>query len=355
MAVKLDRKRRWLHVRNYADKTHGIKLNFSSVHSNYYSAWKYTTKEDNEYLQSQDHPDLKNAQPPTQDASDVRKGNAKKKDGKNCIKRKRKSRLSIFDVSQLALEKGIHNRVQLLALANLQKKKKKEGKTDLAEFIAHRGYKAVEEGISIGWDIERALETLARKEKTRMEVMNEVKQKDCVPGCNQRWLSIAQDILKRNSIIHTKFSQAVETLLTEGRGKYRNLLLIGPHDCGKTFLFNPLNSIYDTFTNPATTNFAWVGAENSEVIFLNDFRWSEKIIPWHDLLLLLEGQTVHLPAPKIHYAHDIEFSKDAPIFATSKDEIVYVKGGALEARVCGMMRDRWCIFQFQAQIPQAEQ
>ena len=52
MPVKLDRKRRWLHVRNYADKTHEVKLNFSSVHSNYYSVWKYTTKEDNEYLQS---------------------------------------------------------------------------------------------------------------------------------------------------------------------------------------------------------------------------------------------------------------------------------------------------------------
>ena len=98
-----------------------------------------------------------------------------------------------------------------------------------------------------------------------------------------------------------------------------------------------------------------MGAENCEVIFLNDFRWSEKIIPWHDSLLLLEGQTVHFPAPKTHYAHDIEFSKDAPIFATSKDEIVYVKGGALDARECGMMRARWRIFQFQAQIPQAEQ
>jgi len=64
MAVTLDRKRWWLYVRNYAEK-HAVKLNFSSVHSNYYSTWKYTTKENNDYLQLQDHPDLKKAQPPT--------------------------------------------------------------------------------------------------------------------------------------------------------------------------------------------------------------------------------------------------------------------------------------------------
>jgi len=89
---------------------------------------------------------LKNAQPPTQDACDVRKGNGTKTGRKNYIKRKRKPCLSIFDVSQLAVEKRIHNQVQLLALANL------------AEFIANRGYKAVDEAISIGSDIEGAPE-----------------------------------------------------------------------------------------------------------------------------------------------------------------------------------------------------
>ena len=46
-----------------------------------------------------------------------------------------------------------------------------------------------------------------------------------------------------------------------------------------------------------TTNmFAWVGAEQSEEVFLNDFLCSAQIIPWHDFLMLLEGQTVQ-PAP----------------------------------------------------------
>jgi len=68
VAVKLDQNRRWLMVRNYAEKKQGLKLNFSSSHANYFSAWKYTTKDDKEYLESECHPELKNA-PQTQEAS----------------------------------------------------------------------------------------------------------------------------------------------------------------------------------------------------------------------------------------------------------------------------------------------
>ena len=110
---------------------------------------------------------------------------------------------------------------------------------------------------------------------------------------------MAIDILTRNGIDVMAFVGAVRVLLQKGRGKYRNIYLKGPANCGKTFLLNPLNHIYSTFSNPATMTFAWVGAEDADVIFLNDFRWSKQIIPWHDLLLMLEGQLVHLPAPKV--------------------------------------------------------
>jgi hypothetical protein len=43
-----------------------------------------------------------------------------------------------------------------------------------------------------------------------------------------------------------------------------------------------------------------------------------------ELLLLLEGQTVHLPTPKNIYARDICIDRDTPIFATGKAEIKYI-------------------------------
>jgi hypothetical protein len=73
------------------------------------------------------------------------------------------------------------------------------------------------------------------------------------------------------------------------------------------------------------------------VVFLNDFRWSPQIIAWHDLLIMLEGQLVHLPAPKCHFAHDIVFDKDTPIFSTSKHQLVYLKSGVVDERETEMM------------------
>ena len=98
-----------------------------------------------------------------------------------------------------------------------------------------------------------------------------------------------------------------------------------------------------------------MGAEEAEIVFLNEFRWSQQIIAWHDLLLMLEGQLVHLPAPKSHFAKDTVFDSDTPILATSKHQLVFVKNGAIDERETVMMTVRWKVFNFNRQIPQAEQ
>ena len=77
-------------------------------------------------------------------------------------------------------------------------------------------------------------------------------------------------------------------------------------------------------SNPSTNRFAWVGVEQAEIIFLNDFRWSEKLISWQDLLKLLEGDAVHIAAPKTHFSKDIVMDKDTPIFATSISPIRFL-------------------------------
>lgn len=80
-------------------------------------------------------------------------------------------------------------------------------------------------------------------------------------------------------------------------------------------------------------------------------RWSAQIIPWHDLLLLLEEQNVYLPAPKTNLAKDIEFSRGTPIFCTCNEELCSVRDGVLDQTESQMMRVRWKIFAFHFQIP----
>ena len=123
----------------------------------------------------------------------------------------------------------------------------------------------------------------------------------------------------------------------------------------KTFVLNPLTSVYTTFYNPACTSFARVGAEDAGCIFLNDFCWSSQIIPWHDFLLMLEGQMVHLPTPKTHYAEDIVFGKDTPIFCASKQPIILIKNGVIDLRETAMMAVRWKIFHFSVRIAKQNQ
>ena len=104
-----------------------MKVNFSDRHCNYYSAWRYTTKEDADFIQSESHPDLSHSsQPCTSAASRAvsrKRSSGASTSGRRTSRKGRKS-LSIFDVSQIAVKIGIRTRLELLAYANNQKKKK---------------------------------------------------------------------------------------------------------------------------------------------------------------------------------------------------------------------------------------
>ena len=71
---------------------------------------------------------------------------------------------------------------------------------------------------------------------------------------------------------------------------------------------------------PSATSYAWVGLEECEIAYFNDFRYTPECIKWSDFLLLLERQTVNLPRPKNQFSSDLTISRDnaIPLFATSK-------------------------------------
>ena len=125
------------------------------------------------YIESPNHPDLANYLEQTSSQESRSRTRNASEDGNewNEGKRKRKRRrknLSVYDVSQIAVQKGIKTRLELLVLANQQKK---EGKTDLAEFIANRGSKAVDEALAVGWEIEEAEKKLERCKLSRTDIL----------------------------------------------------------------------------------------------------------------------------------------------------------------------------------------
>ena len=94
--------------------------------------------------------------------------------------------------------------------------------------------------------------------------------------------------------------------------------------------------------NLANDKDAWVESEKAKVFLLNDFRWSKDLIPWHDLLLLLEGETVKLLIPKNIYSEAIGISTDVTMFATSKSSIKH-RGtyNTSDHRETEMMAHKW--------------
>ena len=80
----------------------------------------------------------------------------------------------------IIVEKNVKSLVELQALAHQQKK---EGKTDLVEFLVNRTPRAVADILNTAWEIENAADKLARSKKTRLELLQEAKEKECTEGC----------------------------------------------------------------------------------------------------------------------------------------------------------------------------
>ena len=347
MAIKLTATSRWRAIRKLIDTKYGIKLNFSDSHENYYTAYSYVVKEDPDFVLSPGHPDLSNADPPP-----TTKATSQRKKAAKVSKKKKRKRLAVYDVVRIVQTKQIQSRLELMALAA---KWQEEGKTDLAEFVANRGPKIVNEAMETAKELNEAQKRLKRANKTRIELLEESAASACVDGCQGEWLSAAKEILVLNGIGIQDFSSALHDALKRGRGKYRNVYIYGPANCGKTFLLSPLKKIFECFMNPASGTFAWLGIENAEVVLLNDFRWKPSLIPWCELLQVLEGDTVHFPAPKNVMNKDIVLDKDTPFFATSDAPLALIKGGSIDRINTEMMQVRWHTFQLHQQIPQNEQ
>ena len=109
---------------------------------------------------SENHPDLQNC-PRIEKAIAGRKRMAqvsgKEKTKGRGDKKKRRERLSVYDVTQLIQSRAIKSRLELVCLAVRQNK---EGKRNLAEFIANRGSKTVDEALDLAKEFSEAEESM---------------------------------------------------------------------------------------------------------------------------------------------------------------------------------------------------
>lgn len=372
MAVKLSGTRRWNPIKSFLYKQHKISVHFSAKPVGYVAAYRYVCKDKliTEVLHSEGHSDMEViGSPKTKKAMCKSFSNARKRNstasstgtteetlsGSSALAPTAKvKRLTNTDVSRFLVKHNISKESELMKFA-LQRSA--NGECDLERFILNKTPKALVDLIATTWKMQSAPQTVEREGSSRIDIIKKHSKQECVNNCAGIWLESAREVLRKNNINVFVFASALRQSFMKGRQKNTNVLLIGPTNCGKSFLLNPIEIIFTTFINPATGRYAWVGIDECEVAYLNDFRWSAEIIAWSDFLLLLEGQTIHLPRPKNMYATDmcIDRSNTIPFFATSKGPIEYMgRYNICDERETEMMSSRWLTFPFSYQIPNSE-
>ena len=70
-------------------------------------------------------------------------------------------------------------------------------------------------------------------------------------NCNGVWLRLAEQVLRNNKLHSFVFAEALKTLIISGRGKHRNVVVIGSVNCDKTCLFRGMEKLFKVFCNPA--------------------------------------------------------------------------------------------------------
>lgn len=376
LCIALSNVRRWNEIKQILHRVHNIVVNFCENDGGYQSAYNYVCKSDKEVFHSQAHPNIKligspatksamnsyaqrrrkrkaEATSSAASAAPAPNTNAACSSASGGPPAKSCHRLTVTEVADFCINNNIRSRKALYKEAESQKR---NGKLDLYTFVLQRKKQSLDDLLETAWDMHDCLEDdRERENRDRMHVLYDTVNTRCVPGCEDKlWKRSALQLLEHNNIDWVTFAEAVKTLLFRGRGKYRNLILVGESNCGKSFLLEPLKKIYKVFDNPARDRFCWIGADEAEVILINDFRWKgPEQISWEDLLRLLEGQNTKLPAPKNHFAKDIVIDKDTPIFATGPYRIKHV-GRVNDDRENHMMEVRWRVFEFYRRLTEAE-
>ena len=101
----------------------------------------------------------------------------------------------------------------------MAEQQKKVGKLELYSYIINRNTKKIDEIINTTWDIRNSIRELERSKKSRLDILSEYLEEDCVLGCNNKWLEAAINTIQNNDIDVNSFASAVKLLLEKGRGK----------------------------------------------------------------------------------------------------------------------------------------
>ena len=329
MTVKLSTQSKWLQIKKEFYNRHNVQLHFSCKTYGYAKAYQYTTKSSPpEWIShSEGHEDLTPIRVRTEHcmAANVQRGKQGEEKKRRAATAAGSSKdktaqephdLRHKDVIKLVVDKKVGSYEHLQGMGEVRRRL---GEWDLFNYLAIHTKIKIEEMIQRVWSTMQAPEKLSAVDLPRIAVVTNAKSGDCVANCEGNWRRMAEEIVSQNPLVDGKrLKQQMLANIDMGRCKGSTLFFVGPQDAGKSFLLLPIEVMFKTFSNPTRGTYNWVGVEDAECIFLNDFRWDKNLIAWDDLLRLLAGERLWFERPKNLFASNylMDETNTIPIFGT---------------------------------------
>ena len=259
----------------------------------------------------------------------------------------RQTRLSTLKFHDLCVEHGIGSEDELWAKAA---ELNDQGDRALLAFVLDNDASACFAKVLRATG---AKQKLRRATLTREQILDEhLAAEKCTCDSEGHCHTLMKEILRNNGLDGT-FQKAVLGSLRAGRAKKRNLCLLGPADCGKSFLFKGVRGLLRTYERPDSGSYQLEDLLGTEVVFLNDFEYdvaAKEWMPWAYFKDFLEGSSVKVAVPKTRGGNQV-FKGSAPVFLTAPEEVTLKKQGREVRSETLQMQKRICYFNLSWEIP----
>ena len=207
-AVKLTRDFRWKSVKNRLTEKYGIVVNFQNFTSGYNSAYRYVTKKDYDFVLSDGH-DLDESLPQSQSAMTERRRSSVSKSSQ-----KRRRKIDLISFNDMIIENNIRTDEQLGAFC---KTRRKQGDPDTFQHYLSQPEARRVTFLKSVWKMEQAQSKLDRKALSRIELLENAQNGECVKECqNRAWYDRAIDNLAKNGVPVDEFASDIYQLLDKG-------------------------------------------------------------------------------------------------------------------------------------------
>ena len=204
-------------------------------------------------------------------------------------------------------------------LWNLARAKQEAGDRRLMQFLlSRRDLPQLLERVA---KAEGAPENARRAQLSRVEILEDtVARGTCACPVPGRWKAAANEVVANNGYTEQELETAILEALDLGRGKQRNIFVVGPTNRAKSFCLKPLALVYRAYVSPDTGTHQLADLRGAEVLWLNDFEYDAQFIPWRKLKDFLEGEPLKVAVPKTQGTNYM-FESNAPVFGTAPGPI----------------------------------